>query len=89
MGLFSSLVEVGASGVYWHKTSLLSDWCQGAVWLVWPSWELLALQYEGAEGMHRVWLLVSGGGCRALVHGQYVDYSQSGMLVVVSGAVGV
>jgi len=39
--------------------------------------------------MCRVRLLVSGGGCKALFHGRYMDYSQSGMLVVVLGAVGV
>jgi len=44
---------------------------------------------RGAEGMCRVQLLVSGGGCKALFHGRYMDYSQSGMLVVVLGAVGV
>jgi len=37
----------------------------------------------------RVQLLISGGGRRALFHGWYLDYGQSGMLVIVSGAVGV
>jgi len=61
--------------------------CQHKVLLVLPSWELLSV-CDWLDGIHMVGL-VSREGCIAQKSGRCTCYCQTGVRVVVSGAVGV